>query len=780
MSRGITLIFILLCSYASIAQGEFNLHVSDGEEPIGLAEVRLAGMKYATDLDGKVVLPVLKGELVFIQKAGYEPIEIAVPLAGSDVFAQLSARQEELNQVVVTGTRTHLNRSESTINIQVLGAEVLRSTQSVTAAEGLNFRPGLRVEYNCQNCGFSQVRLNGLDGPYTQILIDGRPVFSALSGVYGLEQIPSSMIERVEVMRGGGSSLYGANAIAGTINIITVEPVVNSWEVKSQYTSNGLSAPDIATQGTASWVGNKYGIQAWGSHRYRSPLNVNPEALYDRDSDGIPETNDDFSELTKLKSFSGGIRTWIRPSTRERWEFEARGLHEFRRGGNRFEYAPHEADIAEQLIHNTGAFNMQYEWLSKDGKTHISTYFSGAFTARDSYYGAGGNSPDSIVRARATLFYGKTIDQIANAGALISQNFNLHHSATFGIDAQYNHVNDEMPGYGRSIIQTVSTPALYAQWRWKWDEHWTSEIGGRYDAPNIISNNSFAGEEATEGNAQFHTFNPRLSFLYKQNDHLRYRTSYATGFRAPQAFNEDLHLSTLGGEARIVQLSPNLQVERSQSFNLGVEWDIHAHPWEGRVSVDGFYTQLQNPFVNIPFTGALVDNGDTIALLDTKVNDANGAVVSGFSIEASATHQKWTIQLGYTLQTAKYSTAREWYPAQVSDRIMRAPSQYGYAIVAYIPNKIWRVDCSATFTGSMITPNERLKVLVETPSFIDLNLSAQRSWKIKNAQLTTELGVYNLLNQYQPDVEVGWNRDASYFYGPIRPLSVYLGVTLGI
>ena len=101
---------------------------------------------------------------------------------------------------------------------------ILLQNIQLVQAQGLNFQPGVRVETNCQNCGFQQVRINGLDGPYTQILIDSRPIFSALSGVYGLEQIPANMIERVEVMRGGGSALFGSSAIAGTINIITRSP----------------------------------------------------------------------------------------------------------------------------------------------------------------------------------------------------------------------------------------------------------------------------------------------------------------------------------------------------------------------------------------------------------------------------------------------------------------------------------------------------------------------------------------------------------------------------
>ena len=96
--------------------------------------------------------------------------------------------------------------------------KVFKVANAVSLSQGLTFQPGIRVENNCQNCGFSQVRINGLDGRFAQRLIDSRPVFSALAGVYGLEQLPMNMIERVEVVRGGGSALYGSSAIAGAVS----------------------------------------------------------------------------------------------------------------------------------------------------------------------------------------------------------------------------------------------------------------------------------------------------------------------------------------------------------------------------------------------------------------------------------------------------------------------------------------------------------------------------------------------------------------------------------
>ena len=128
------------------------------------------------------------------------------------------------DEVVVSANRNETSRKVAPVVVNVMSNKLFEIVNSTDLAKSLNYQSGLRVENNCQNCGFPQVRINGLEGPYSQILINSRPVMSALSGVYGLEQIPINMIERVEVVRGGGSALFGANAVGGTINIITKRP----------------------------------------------------------------------------------------------------------------------------------------------------------------------------------------------------------------------------------------------------------------------------------------------------------------------------------------------------------------------------------------------------------------------------------------------------------------------------------------------------------------------------------------------------------------------------
>ena len=101
--------------------------------------------------------------------------------------------REDQETMVITGTRTERVADDAPIRTQVIGRDLIEQRQARNLAESLSYTAGVRVEANCQNCGFTQLRLNGLDGAYTQVLIDGLPSFSGLAGVYGLEQLPADL-----------------------------------------------------------------------------------------------------------------------------------------------------------------------------------------------------------------------------------------------------------------------------------------------------------------------------------------------------------------------------------------------------------------------------------------------------------------------------------------------------------------------------------------------------------------------------------------------------------
>lgn len=153
-----------------------------------------------------------------VSAVGYKTQEKEVTVS-KDFTAVIHFPMEEesfmTDEVVVSANRNEVSRKAAPVVVNVMSTKLFEMVNSTDLAKTLNYQSGLRVENNCQNCGFPQVRINGLEGPYSQILINSRPIISALSGVYGLEQIPVNMIERVEVVRGGGSALFGANAVGG-------------------------------------------------------------------------------------------------------------------------------------------------------------------------------------------------------------------------------------------------------------------------------------------------------------------------------------------------------------------------------------------------------------------------------------------------------------------------------------------------------------------------------------------------------------------------------------
>lgn len=465
------------------------------------------------------------------------------------------------DEVVVSANRNETSRKVAPVVVNVMSNKLFEAVNSNNLAKSLSYQSGLRVENNCQNCGFPQVRINGLEGPYSQILINSRPVMSALSGVYGLEQIPTNMIERVEVVRGGGSALFGANAVGGTINIITKDPVSNSFQVASTMSNLNGKVWEQYMGANASLVSsdNSYGIALYQSYRNRNP--------YDADGDG-------FSELGKLNMNTFGLRSYYRSTQFSRISLEYHTTNEFRRGGNKFDLQPHETDITEQTKHIINSGGLTYDVFFNEYRHKLSVYGSVQHIDRNSYYGAGKN-PNA---------YGKTKDLTAVGGAMYVGNMEdcLFSPATFtgGLEYNNNSLHDVMTGYNRDLRQYVRIVSGFAQNEWKMN-YFTLLAGFRLDKHNLIDNVIFS---------------PRVNLLWKPSDKLQGRLTWSTGFRAPQAYDEDLHVAAVGGEAMIIRLADGLKPERSNSFSGSVDWSFNIGHFQSDLLVEGFYTSLDDVF----------------------------------------------------------------------------------------------------------------------------------------------------------------------------------------
>ena len=740
--------------YAELRKSDANIvgHILDKntKEHLPYITVALKGTTIGTvtDATGHYFLKNLpEGEFMLeVSSIGYKTVTRKVVLKKGKTLEEDFEIEEDavaLDGVVVSANRSETTRRLAPTLVNVVDLKLFEQTNSTTLAQGLSFQPGVRVESNCQNCGFQQVRINGLDGPYTQILLDSRPIFSALSGVYGIEQIPASMIERVEVMRGGGSALFGSSAIAGTINIITKEPIRNSGMLSHTLTGIGGNAFDNSTSLNASLVTDdqRAGLYIFGQNRHR--------AAYDHDDDG-------YSEIPKLHGQTVGFRSYLKTSLYSKLTFEYHHMEEFRRGGDLLSRPPHEANIAEQVEHSINGGGLKFDYFSPDEKHRFNVFASAQHIDRNSYYG-GGQNPNA---------YGKTNDLNWMAGSQYIYSFGkcifMPSDLTVGIEFNQDKLKDNMWGYNRLVNQTVKIGSAFLQNEWKNDK-WGILIGGRLDKHNLIDNIIFS---------------PRANLRFNPTEDINFRLSYSSGFRAPQAFDEDLHIENVGGSVAMIKLSDNLKEERSQSFSASADVYQRFGDFQVNFLVEGFFTKLNDVF-------ALTDAEEENGILTRVRYNAPGARVMGLTLEGKLAYRNlFQFQAGLTLQQSHYDEAREWNPeAPKVKKMMRTPNTYGYFTATYTPIKPLSVTLSGTYTGSMLVPHEagviEKPVTVMTKKFADIGLKAAYDFKLyKSINLQVNAGVQNIFNSYQNDFDKGPDRDSGYIYGPSLPRSFFAGVKI--
>ena len=685
---------------------------------------------------------------VEVSSVGYKTLtrEVNVKRGRSyEVNFVLEEDYVQIDGVIVSATRSETTRKMSPTLVNVVGMDTYDRTNATTVAQGLSFQPGVRVENNCQNCGFQQVRINGLDGQYTQILIDSRPIFSSLAGVYGIEQLPANMVDRVEVMRGGGSALFGSSAIAGTINIITKEPVRNSAAISHTTTSiAGSSAFHSTTDINASIVSedNKLGLAVFGQNTAKDAWDAN---------------GDGFTELSKISGQTVGFRGYVKTGLYSKVTAEYHHLEEFRRGGDNLDLPPHEAMIAEQTKHGINTGGLKFDWFSKDQNHRLNAFVSLQHIDRESYYGAG-QDPNA---------YGKTTDLTWVGGAQYVYKMGrcifMPSDLTVGLEYNEDYLRDNMWGYDRVTDQTVRIASAYAQNEWK-NEMWGILVGGRMDKHNLIDGVIFS---------------PRANLRFNPTENINFRASYSYGFRAPQAFDEDLHIDNVGGTVSMIVLADDLRVEKSQSVSVSADMYRSWGNWQGNLLVEGFFTDLADVF-------ALRELGfNEEGILIKERHNESGARVFGGNLEGKAAWKNvFQLQAGLTVQRSGYKEARSWTDdVEATKEMFRTPNLYGYMTASYNPVKQLTLALTGTYTGSMLVEHHAgmidHNVTVRTPDFWDMGIKAAYDFRLyKSFSLQLNAGVQNILNSFQTDFDSGADRDSGYMYGPTLPRTFFFGVKL--
>ncbi len=724
------------------------------------------------------LINVPAGELTLVAASvGYKQQEMKVKTfegETNEVNFELVEDVLKLDEVVVSANRNEQKRTEAPVIVNTISPGTFQTSQSLTLGEGLNFTPGLRLENNCQNCGFTQVRMNGMEGPYSQILINSRPIFSGLAGVYGLELIPSSMIEKVEVVRGGGSALYGSNAIAGTINIILKTPVRNTYEFAANYALTGLGVegsngpvPDYTLNFNTSLVSDdsKSGIAIYGFTRDRKMFDAN---------------GDDYSEISPMNNLTAGTRIFHRFGHRDKLSLDFFTIKEERDGGNKQDYPLHERNVAEAVKHNLKSGALTFEKYFRDYDL-LSAYASGQYLNRDSYYGANYSLSD----------YGNSVDKTYNVGvqykAVIEKS-----SLVVGLENTGGFLTDKKLGYpdygaliasgdttsevthrGNTTVadQRSVTTGAFAQYDIDWNK-FKFALGGRFDRYEITDLESEDDNEKS-GNV----FSPRINIMYEILDVLKARISYSQGYRAPQVFDEDLHIETSGSRQVINVNDPDLKQETSHSYMASLDFNGLIGTMYSGILAEAFYTRLEDPFVND--IGSPDSEGTVIY---TRKNAEDGAVVKGVNLEVKLKPlRSFYLSSGFTVQSSLYDEPQEFdekcFP--------RTPEQYGFLALDWDFTKNFCLSASGTYTGSMQVPYFGPETdpdegeLRTSDSFYDIGLKIKYTHKINGASLQWFAGIKNILNSYQSDFDKGSDRDPAYIYGPVSPRTIYFGIRFG-
>lgn len=530
------------------AQQSLTGRVLTPDGPLQGAEVRVEGAAIrratVTRADGAFAVAGLPSGTyrVTAWALGYgtrtESVELAAG-TGASVEIRLQAQAFALDPVVVTGTLKETRVADSPVKVDVVSSRLLQRSASRSLMESIGQVNGLYQQVDCAVCYTNNIRINGMEGPYTAVLIDGMPIMGALASVYGLNGIDPAMIERLEIVKGPQSTLYGTEAMGGVVNVITKDPRFSPRFMldasRTSFAENALNVGLSASGGSAEGL-----LSGTVAHNDR---------FVDENRDGFTDVTLD----TRVSLFAKGQvlrdrRPFLEGSAKLYWEDRFGGVEEWR-----------EAYRGSDQVYGEAIRTARLETMARARLTDaLRLEGSYAWHDQDSWYG------DQAFRATQHVGFGQLLwDAPRLAG----------HDLLVGATLRLESYDDGTPATPRAERRAI--PGLFVQDEWDLADAWTLLGGVRVDR---------YGEHGA-------VFSPRLSARWQPLPETTLRLSTGTGFRAVNVFTED-HAALTG--AREVVIADDLAPERSRSlaFNLNQVFDFGLNPM--MVDLDLFHTRFSN------------------------------------------------------------------------------------------------------------------------------------------------------------------------------------------
>lgn len=747
--KNLSIAFTLLTLFAfkSAAQsGRISGQAVSDDKPLPAVNISLQGTSLVTKTDsaGNYTFEKIAPGTYKIQASavGFRKMLKSVVLKQDEKLEMnfdLSNFQNDLNEVVVTGTLKEVKRLESPVPVEVYTPAFFRKNPTPSIFEALQNVNGVRPQLNCNICNTGDIHINGLEGPYTMILIDGMPIVSSLSSVYGLSGIPNSLVEQIEIVKGPASSLYGSEAVGGLINIITKKPQNAAL----------FSADVFATSYRELNADLGFKFKAGKNTDVLTGVN------YFKYGHPIDDNHDNFTDVT-LQDRISVFQKWNFKRKQNRvFTLGGRYVYEDRWGGEmqwNKSYRGGDQVYGESIYTNRWEVIGNYQ-LPVDEKLFLA--FSYNEHDQDSRYGI-----TSYIAEQKIGFAQLTWDkQISN------------HDLLFGTALRYTYYDDNTPattGLNQTLKRNTWLPGVFVQDEITLAPKHKFLAGFRYDYNSVHGN----------------IFTPRVAYKWSINENNILRLNAGTGFRVVNIFTED-HAALTG--AREVKVVSELKPEKTYNVNLNFLKKIYmASGTFFGIEASAFYTYFNNRIIGDFDTNPneiIYDNLDGHAIskgLSTNIDltFTNGLkVIFGGTYQDVATYEKGVKK--QQILTEKFS---------------------GNWAVSY---KVRPLKLTIDYTGNIYSPmrlpllNDLDPRKEYSPTWSIQNIQLTFGG-FKNIEVYG--GVKNLLNwtpnrgnpfiiarandpfDKHPEVDNPYNLtfDPTYVYGPNQSIRGFLGVRLTI
>ncbi|SDM60682.1 outer membrane receptor for ferrienterochelin and colicins [Catalinimonas alkaloidigena] len=701
-----TILLTLLATCAAVAQtGQLRGRITSAGQPLEFVNVGLEGTTYgnSTDADGRFLINNIPFGTYTVRMSaiGYETVLRRVQVQDTNALwldATMNETQSTLNEVVVTGTMKEVSKMESPVPVEVYTPQFFRKNPTPNLFDALQNVNGVRPQLNCNICNTGDIHINGLEGPYTMVMIDGMPIVSSLSSVYGLSGIPNSLVERIEVVKGPASSLYGSEAVGGLINIITKKPANAPLFTADVF---GTSWAEVnADLGYRYQLGNKVDALAGiNYYNYQVPMDRN---------------GDNFTDVTLQHRISLFNKWSLQRKEHRLASLAARYFYEDRWGGE-MQWTP--AYRGGDTYYGESIYTSRWELIGNyqlPVREKLNLWFSYNDHQQNSYYGT------TPYRASQRIAFGQ----------LLWDKEMGHHSLLTGMAFRYTFYDDNTPATAtfaawdgdttvRNQPDRIALPGVFVQDELTISPEQKLLLGARYDY------NSVHG----------HIVTPRLAYKWTFAPQNVLRLNAGTGYRVVNLFTED-HAALTG--ARQVVIEGDLRPERT--YNVNLNYVKHLYTANGHaigLDLTGWYTYFNNKIL----PDYLTDPNKIVYR-----NLRGHAESVGLSLNADVVlNNGLKLLAGGTLMDVSTLTTNE-QGALVRQRQLLTERWMGTWTVSYTLRP-WNL--TVDYTGNLYGPM-RLPVLGE----LDPRPDKSPVWSIQNIQLSKPLGkrvelyggVKNLLN----------------------------------